>query len=141
VTVQEREHGHAVTPTPPERRGWKRWTAGGWLRALWVMPLSFVLGLLLVLASRRALGYETAGFGTLNPAGDHFFQYGAVELQVLVVTWLVVGRDAALLALYVLLLFRLKTSTPSSEKTSRQSGLRRSRARSVAVANGSQRSA
>ena len=35
----------------------------------------------------------------------------------------------------------LKTSTPSSEKTSRQSGLRRSRASSVAVANGSQRSA
>jgi cytochrome c oxidase subunit 1 len=99
VTVHEREHGHAVTPTPPERRGWKRWTAGGWLRALWVMPLSFVLGLLLVLAARRALGYETAGFGTLNPAGDHFFQYGAVELQVLVVTWLVVVPLAFLAAI------------------------------------------
>jgi cytochrome c oxidase subunit 1 len=99
VTVHEREHGHAVTPTPPERRGWKRWTAGGWLRALWVVPLSFVLGLLLVLAARRALGYETAGFGTLNPAGGHFFQYGAVELQVLVVTWLVVVPLAFLTAI------------------------------------------
>jgi cytochrome c oxidase subunit I len=99
VTVHEREHGHAVTPTPPERRGWKRWTAGGWLRALWVMPLSFLLGLLLVLAARRALGYETAGFGALNPAGDHFFQYGAVELQVLVVTWLVVVPLAFLTAI------------------------------------------
>jgi cytochrome c oxidase subunit I len=99
VTVHEREHGHAVTPTPPERRGRKRWTAGGWLRALWVVPLSFVLGLLLVLAARRGLGYETAGFGTLNPAGDHFFQYGAVELQVLVVTWLVVVPLAFLTAI------------------------------------------
>jgi cytochrome c oxidase subunit I len=97
VTVHEREH--EVTPTPPERRGRKRWTAGGWLRALWVVPLSFVLGLLLVLAARRALGYETAGFGTLNPAGDHFFQYGAVELQVLVVTWLVVVPLAFLTAI------------------------------------------
>ena len=69
-----------------------------------------------------------------------FFHYSRVfELDR--ITWLVVARDAALLALYVLLLLRLKTSTPSSEKTSSQSGLRRSRARSLAVADGSQRSA
>jgi cytochrome c oxidase subunit 1 len=100
ATVHEREHEHVVThATPPERRGWKRWTAGGWLRALWVMPLSFIVGLLLVLAARRALGYETAGFGTLNPAGDHFFQYGTTELQVLVVTWLVLVPLAFLVAI------------------------------------------
>ena len=58
-----------------------------------------------------------------------FFHYSRVfELER--ITWLVVSRDALLLALYVLLVFRLKTSTPSSEKTSRHSGLRRSRARS-----------
>jgi uncharacterized membrane protein len=69
-----------------------------------------------------------------------FFHYSRVfDLEGIV--WLAVVRDALLLALYVVLLWRLKTSTPSSEKTSRQFGLRRSRARSVAVANGSHRSA
>jgi hypothetical protein len=69
-----------------------------------------------------------------------FFHYSHV-FQLEGITWLLVLRDALLLALYVLLALRLKTSTPSSEKTSRQSGLRRNAARSVAVANGSHRSA
>jgi len=57
------------------------------------------------------------------------------------IVWLVAARDAALLCLYAVLLARLNTSTPSSEKTSRHWGLRRSRASPVAVARGSQRSA
>ena len=69
-----------------------------------------------------------------------FFHYRDVfALEPIV--WLVVARDAALLALYALLVARLNTSTPSSENTSRHWGLRRSRARSLAVAKGSQRSA
>jgi hypothetical protein len=57
------------------------------------------------------------------------------------IAWLVVLRDAVLLALYLLLVVRLKTSTPSSEKTSRQFGLRRRRESAAAVPSGSQRSA
>jgi cytochrome c oxidase subunit 1 len=55
-----------------------------------VVPLSFILSALLVLGARAALGYETGGFGALNPFGDNFFEFGTVELQVLIVVWLVV---------------------------------------------------
>jgi cytochrome c oxidase subunit I len=87
--VEEREHAVVHEP-PPKRRGWKRWTAGGWLRALWLVPLSFVLSAVFVLAARGALGYETTGFSALNPFSDDFFEFGTVELQVLIVVWLVV---------------------------------------------------
>jgi cytochrome c oxidase subunit I len=89
VTTHELEHpgGYAAPPRPS---GWRRWTAPGWLRVLWVAPLSFILSALLVLGARAALGYETAGFGALNPFGDDFFEFGTVELQVLIVVWLVV---------------------------------------------------
>ena len=101
---------------------------------VWLIPL------VLLLPGRTGLVATGLVAASLVLAQIWFFHYSRVfELER--ITWLVVARDAALLALYVLLLFRLKTSTPSSEKTSRQSGLRRSRARSVAVANGSQRSA
>ena len=70
-----------------------------------------------------------------------FFHYRDVFALDRIV-WLVVARDAALAALFAVFVASLwKTSTPSSEKTSRQRGLRRRRARSLAVANGSQRSA
>jgi glycosyl transferase family 87 len=69
-----------------------------------------------------------------------FFHYSHL-FQLEGISWLVVTRDALLLALYLLLVVRLKTSTPSSEKTSRQFGLRRSRESASAVASGSQRSA
>ncbi len=89
VTTHELEHagGYAAPPRPS---GWRRWTAPGWLRVLWVAPLSFILSALLVLGARAALGYETAGFGALNPFGDNFFEFGTVEFQVLIVVWLVV---------------------------------------------------
>jgi uncharacterized membrane protein len=69
-----------------------------------------------------------------------FFHYRDVFALDRIV-WLVVARDAALLALYAVLLTRLNTSTPSSEKTSSHPGSRRSRASPAAVAGGSQRSA
>lgn len=101
---------------------------------VWLIPL------VLVLPGRSWLVATGLMAASLVLAQIWFFHYSRVfELDQ--ITWLVVLRDGLLLALYVLLVLRLKTSTPSSEKTSRQSGLRRSRARSVAVANGSQRSA
>jgi hypothetical protein len=101
---------------------------------VWLIPL------VLLLPGRTGLVATGLVAASLVLAQIWFFHYSRVfELER--ITWLVVARDALLLALYVLLLLRLKTSTPSSEKTSRQSGLRRSRARSVAVADGSQRSA
>ena len=101
---------------------------------VWLIPL------VLLLPGRTGLVATGLVAASLVLAQIWFFHYSRVfELER--ITWLVVARDAALLALYVLLLLRLKTSTPSSEKTSSQSGLRRSRARSLAVAEGSQRSA
>lgn len=101
---------------------------------VWLIPL------VLLLAGRTAVAATALVAASLVLAQIWFFHYSRVfELDP--ITWLIVPRNAALLALYVLLLVRLKTSTPSSENTSRQSGFRRSRARSVAVANGSQRSA
>jgi uncharacterized membrane protein len=101
---------------------------------VWLIPL------VLLLPGRTGLVATGLVAASLVLAQIWFFHYSRVfELER--ITWLVVARDTALLALYVLLLLRLKTSTPSSEKTSSQSGLRRSRARSLAVADGSQRSA
>jgi hypothetical protein len=101
---------------------------------VWLIPL--------VLLLPGATGLVATGLvaASLVLAQIWFFHYSRVfELDR--ITWLVVLRDAALLALYVLLVLRLKTSTPSSEKTSSHSGLRRRRARSLLVADGSQRSA
>jgi uncharacterized membrane protein len=101
---------------------------------VWLIPL------VLLLPGRTGLVATGLVAASLVLAQIWFFHYSRVfELER--ITWLIVVRDAALLALYALLLVRLNTSTPSSEKTSRQSGLRRSRARSAAVAPGSQRSA
>ena len=101
---------------------------------VWLIPL-----VLLVPGRSGAAAIAMVG-ASLVLAQIWFFHYSHV-FQLEGITWLIVLRDALLLALYVLLALRLKTSTPSSEKTSRQSGLRRKAARSVAVANGSHRSA
>ncbi len=42
----------------PRRTGSRRWTAGGWLRALWTTPLAFLLATGLVAGARAALGYD-----------------------------------------------------------------------------------
>ncbi len=52
VAVRAHPHEHHPAATPPERpRGLRRWTVGGWLRVLWVTPLSFALATALVLGA------------------------------------------------------------------------------------------
>jgi cytochrome c oxidase subunit I len=50
-------HDAPLAPAPP-RGGWHRFTAPGWWRVLWTVPLSFLLGTALVAGSRAALGYD-----------------------------------------------------------------------------------
>ncbi len=101
---------------------------------VWLIPL------VLLVPGRTGIAAVAVVGAALVLAQVWFFHYSHV-FQLEGITWLVVVRNVALLALYVLLALRLKTRTPSSEKTSRQSGLRRRAARSIAVANGSHRSA
>jgi Glycosyltransferase family 87 len=100
---------------------------------VWLIPL------VLLVPGRTGIAAIALVGSALVLAQIWFFHYSHV-FQLEGVTWLVVLRDAVLLALYLLLVLRLKTSTPSSEKTRRQFGSRRKAARSVAVANGSHRS-
>jgi hypothetical protein len=101
---------------------------------VWLIPL------VLLVPGRTGTAAVAIVVGALVLAQIWFFHYSHV-FQLEAITWLIVLRDALLLGLYVLLVLRLKTRTPSSEKTSRQALLRRRAARSVAVANGSHRSA
>jgi uncharacterized membrane protein len=101
---------------------------------VWLIPL------VLLVPGRARLAVVGLLAGSLVLGQLWFFHYRDVFALERIV-WLVVARDAALLALYVLLVARLNTSTPSSENTSRHWGLRRSRASPLAVARGSQRSA
>jgi cytochrome c oxidase subunit 1 len=93
VAEHEQVATHAGPPT-----GRRRWTTGGWLRVLWVVPLTFVLSTVLTLGARRLLGFESAGLESLVPNTD-FMQYGQAELQVLVTVWLVVVSLAFLVAI------------------------------------------
>ena len=101
---------------------------------VWLIPLVLLVPGATGLAAIALVG------AALVLAQIWFFHYSHL-FQLEGISWLVVLRDAVLLALYLLLAWRLKTSTPSSEKTSRQLGLRRKRASAAAVAGGSQRSA
>ena len=96
VRVRDEPVEHA--PVSPPRRGLQRWTAGGWLRVLWAMPLAFLLGAVLVIGLRLAMGFETAGFGALVPDSG-FLSVGDDELQVLITVWTVVVPLAFLAAL------------------------------------------
>nr|MBA2537801.1 hypothetical protein [Actinomycetota bacterium] len=59
ATVVHERHDHAPPAGPPVRpSGWRRWTAPGWLRVLWLTPLSFLLATGLVAGARAGLGYE-----------------------------------------------------------------------------------
>jgi uncharacterized membrane protein len=102
---------------------------------VWLVPL------VLLVPGRARLAAGALLATSLVLGQIWFFHYRDVFALERIV-WLVVARDAALAALFAVLVIRLwKTSTPSSEKTSRQRGLRRSRASPLAVANGSRRSA
>ena len=100
---------------------------------VWLIPL------VLLVPGATGIAATALVAGALVLAQIWFFHYSHL-FQLESISWLVVARNALLLALYVLLVVRLKTSTPSSEKTSRQLGLRRSRESASAVASGSQRS-
>src|SRR5687768_11592165 len=63
------------------------------------MPLAFVLGAVLVIGLRTAMGFETAGFDALVPGSGDFFAFGADELQVLITVWTIVVPLAFLAAL------------------------------------------
>jgi cytochrome c oxidase subunit 1 len=73
VEVHEAEHDVAHAPPPPPRTGLRRLTGPGWLRVLWTMPLGWVLGTLLVIGARAALGFDPLW-----------------EIPVLIVVWTVV---------------------------------------------------
>ena len=68
------EHEHATAQAAPPKRSWRRrLTTGGWLRALWVTPLSFGLATLLVIGCRSALDYSPLW-----------------EFQVLLTAWMII---------------------------------------------------
>jgi cytochrome c oxidase subunit I len=67
------EHATAHAPPPPPRRGLRRLTGPGWLRVLWVLPIAWALGTLLVIGARSAMGFEPLW-----------------ELPVLIVVWTIV---------------------------------------------------
>ena len=101
---------------------------------VWLIPL------VLLLPGATGVAAIALVAAALVLAQIWFFHYSHL-FQLEGISWLVVARNGLLLALYLLLVVRLKTRTPSSEKTSRQDGLRRSRDSASAVAGGSQRSA
>ncbi|HEV2952370.1 MAG TPA: cbb3-type cytochrome c oxidase subunit I, partial [Actinomycetota bacterium] len=72
VEVRDTEHHPAHAPGPP-RRGRRRLTGAGWLRALWAMALAFGFGTLLVIGARAAMGFDPLW-----------------ELPVLIVAWTIV---------------------------------------------------
>ncbi|HEY7198209.1 MAG TPA: cytochrome c oxidase subunit I [Gaiellaceae bacterium] len=57
-TEVRHEQAHAPVAGPPPRRGIRRFTGPGWLRAAWVTPLTFGIVTGLVALIRHALGYE-----------------------------------------------------------------------------------
>jgi cytochrome c oxidase subunit I len=63
VTTTVEEHAaHDVHAPPPRRHGWRRLLAPGWLRVLWMTPLFFGIGFLLVVGIRELAGYEPVVF-------------------------------------------------------------------------------
>ena len=82
-------------------------------------------------ATRKTLAATIAAYSDDFP-DDYFWAVGPQA-------WTLLSRNLVLVALYALLLW--KTSTPSSEKTSRQSGLWRSRTSAAAEGSGATRSA
>jgi cytochrome c oxidase subunit 1 len=61
-TVEEHGAAHATRAAPPSRHGWRRLLAPGWLRVLWMTPLFFGIGFLLVVGIRAAAGYDPIVF-------------------------------------------------------------------------------
>ena len=82
MAVETHEAEHAVAHAPPPRRGLRRLTGPGWLRVLWMTPLSWCFATLLVIGWRAGMGFEPLW-----------------SLQVLIVAWTVIVPLAFLGAL------------------------------------------
>ena len=95
---------------------------------VWLIPLAPFGGIAAMLLLLAALALAQSWY-------FHYHDLWAVGPQA----WTLLSRNLVLVALYTLLLW--KTSTPSSEKTSRQSGLLRSRTSAAAEGSGATRSA
>ena len=95
---------------------------------VWLIPLAPFGGIAAMLILLAALALAQSWY-------FHYHDLWAVGPQA----WTLLSRNLVLVALYALLLW--KTSTPSSEKTSRQSGLSRSRTSAAAEGSGATRSA
>ncbi len=54
---------HHEAPAKPQ--GWHRWTAPGWLRVLWVVPIFFGIGIGIVLLIRWGAGWQPYWKGTV----------------------------------------------------------------------------
>jgi hypothetical protein len=96
--------------------------------AVWLVPLVPFGGIAAMLLLLAALALAQSWY-------FHYHDLWAVGPQA----WTLLSRNLVLVALYALLLW--KTSTPSSSKTSRQSGLFRSRTSAAAEGSGATRSA
>ena len=93
AVVREHEHAHVAHDGPPPRGKWRRrLTTGGWIRAAWVTPLSFVLATLLVIGCRAWLDYHP-----LN------------EFQVLLTAWMIITPLGFLIGIGG----RARTTTPT----------------------------
>jgi hypothetical protein len=101
--------------------------------AEWLIPLVPLVGGLEGAAAGSLL------LGALVLAQAWYFHYPRLWAGGWVV-WPLLARNLVVVALYGLLLTRLKTRIPSSSNTSRQSGLRRRLTRSVAEGSGEIRS-
>jgi hypothetical protein len=95
---------------------------------VWLIPLAPFGGVAAMLLLLAALALAQSWY-------FHYHDLWAVGPQA----WTLLSRNLVLVVLYAFLLW--KTSTPSSEKTSRQSGLSRSRASAAAEGSGATRSA
>ena len=95
---------------------------------VWLIPLAPFGGIAAMLLLLAALALAQSWY-------FHYHDLWAVGPQA----WTLLSRNLVLAALYAFLLW--KTSTPSSEKTSRQSGLWRSRTSAAADGSGATRSA
>jgi cytochrome c oxidase subunit I len=81
VEVREQER-HVVHAPPPPRKGARRLTGPGWLRALWVVPLFFGIATAFAVGARAAMGFEPLW-----------------ELQVLIAAWTIIVPFAFLAAI------------------------------------------
>ncbi|HSC91226.1 MAG TPA: cytochrome c oxidase subunit I [Gaiellaceae bacterium] len=77
TTIEHHGHVHGHAPAPPPT-GWRRLTAPGWIRVLWMAPLFAAIGIGLVTGIRALAGWDpvwdwapivTVSFLTLGPIG------------------------------------------------------------------------